>query len=99
LIWRRSEVMERFMQGMTQSEISKDLKLSPELVSLDLKHIREEARERLNNVIERELPLQWMKTRTAIQFMQKEALKIFKESTASSSNVKLAALQAFGNAQ
>jgi len=31
--------------------------------------------------------------------MQKEALKIFKESTASSSNVKLAALQAFGNAQ
>lgn len=64
---------------------------------MDFAAIRLEAQERLNNVIEKELPLQWLKTRTAIQLMQRESLKMFQQ--AKSENIKLAALQAFGNAQ
>jgi hypothetical protein len=94
---RRNRCLELHMSGLTQQAIGKSLNISQASVSLDIAAIREEAKERLNHVIEKELPLQWLKTRTAIQFMQRESLRMFYE--AKTDNTKLAALQAFGNAQ
>ena len=63
----------------------------------DLAHIKTEAKQTLDNIIEKELPLQWIKTRTAIQFMQRKALRIFHR--ARTDGAKLEALKAFGLAQ
>jgi hypothetical protein len=89
--------MERYMKGMSQVEISKELQISPELVSLDLKHIREESKKSLNNIVERELPLAFTKARRSLQFIQKEALKVWEH--AKTDQMKLSALHVFGEAQ
>lgn len=82
---------------MSQMEIADALQISQASVSLDLAYIREQSREQLRNIIHQEIPLQWTKCRTALQFMQKVALKMFND--AKNDNMKLAALQTFGDAQ
>jgi hypothetical protein len=94
---RREKCLELYMSGLPQQAIGQALNVSQATISLDLAAIRIEAQSRLNNIIEKELPLQWIKTRTAIQFMQREALRIFHE--ARTDGAKLEALKAFGLAQ
>jgi hypothetical protein len=95
--WRRAKCVELLIAGNNFSQIAEHLKVSNALITMDFAAIRSEAQERLNNVIEKELPLQWLKTRTAIQLIQQESLRMFRE--AKTDNIRLAALQAFGNAQ
>lgn len=85
------------MKGKSQVDIANHLQIIPELVSLDLKHIREESRKNLNNVIEKELPLAWIKARRSLQFIQVEALQVWEG--AKTENMKLDALKVFGDAQ
>lgn len=95
--WRRSKCVELLMTGYNFSQIADHLKVSNALITMDFAAIRLEAQERLNNIIEKELPLQWLKTRTAIQLMQRESLRIFHG--AKTDSAKLEALKAFGLAQ
>lgn len=94
---RRNRCLELYMSGLPQQAIAKECNVSQGTISLDLAAIRSVAQERLNNILEKELPLQWIKTRTAIQFMQREALRIFHG--ARTDGAKLEALKAFGIAQ
>ena len=86
--WRRSKCVELLISGYNFSQIADHLRVSKALITMDFAAIRLEAQERLNNVIEKELPLQWLKTRTAIQLMQRESLKMFQQ--AKSDNIRLA---------
>lgn len=43
--WRRSKILELKSQGLDQREIAQILKVTPALITLDLRHIREEAKE------------------------------------------------------
>lgn len=97
LLWRRNKVMQMHISGLTQFEIADTLKVSQASVSLDLAYIREQSREQLKDIIQKEIPLQFSKCRTALQFIQKETYKMYLD--AKNDNMKLAALQAFSDAQ
>jgi phosphoribosylanthranilate isomerase len=94
--------MSRYMKGKSQVEISRELQISPELVSLDLKHICEESAEQIQSLIQKELPLQFRKCRSALQFIQKVACEIAenpKPENARVDQLRMTALQLFGEAQ
>ena len=95
--WRRSKCLELYMTGASQTEIAEILQVSQGLISQDLAHIRDESREQIQNIVTHEIPLAWAKARKALQFLQREALHIWKVST--NSTQKLHALTLFEDAQ
>jgi hypothetical protein len=97
ILWRRSKVMEMYMAGFIMTAIADTLKVSISLISKDISSINQQATEQLKTITKNEIPLQWAKTRAALQFIQRESLQIWKDSRTETS--KLAALQVFGNAQ
>jgi hypothetical protein len=57
--WRRSKILELKSQGLDQREIAQILKVTPALITLDLRHIREEAKENVREYTTERLPLQF----------------------------------------
>lgn len=97
ILWRRSKVMEMHMTGFTMTAIADHLKVSLSLVSKDIQSIKEQSQQQLQSIVKNEIPLQWAKARSALQFIQRESLQVFKG--ASTDTSKLAALSLFETAQ
>lgn len=76
--WRRNKVMQYNMTGMNQMDIADALQISQASVSLDLSYIKEESKQQLQSVISDIIPLQWRRTREALQFVERELLQIWK---------------------
>jgi hypothetical protein len=97
IIWRRSKIADLYMKGHTFVQISDIMKVSLGLVHSDISLIRQQAKQQLRQVIESELPLQWAKTRDALQFIQQQSLEVWKN--AHTDTAKLQALALFQQAQ
>ena len=57
--WRRSKIIELKAQGLDQREIAQILRVTPALISMDLRDMRNEAMENVKDYTTRELPLQF----------------------------------------
>ena len=95
LLWRRNKVLQMSMAGMSQMDIADALKISQGSVSLDISYIKEESREQLQSVITDIIPLQWRRTRMALQFIEREALQLWKN--AQNDTMKMHALALFSD--
>lgn len=73
---RRNKTLELYMSGANETEIAKTLQVSQATISVDLKVIKEQSKEKIQTIIDSELPLAWAKARKALQYIQKEAIAI-----------------------
>jgi hypothetical protein len=97
ILWRRSKVLELYMSGHTLTNMSDILKVSPSLISSDLYQLRMQSKQTIQSALDREIPLQFTKTRAALQYIQRHSLEVYKN--AKSDSIRLAALSVFSESQ
>lgn len=71
--WRRGKVLEYSSMGYNQSEIAKLLQISEPTISQDVKYLRGESREALQEYITKKLPDEIRKTFIAMDLILKKA--------------------------
>jgi len=77
ITWRRSQVLELYSTGKTQTEIVNILRVSPATVSKDLSFLRRQARETLSEQIEQVLPFQHQVRLTNIDRIIRELWQLY----------------------
>jgi hypothetical protein len=88
--WRRSKVLEYSSQGFNQKEIASKLQVDESTISRDLAFLKDQARDRIKDYIQKTLPLEFQKCMTALNIVKKDAWMVAQQSN--DAKVKLAAL-------
>jgi transcriptional regulator len=64
--WRRDRVLELSSQGFNQSDIARVLQINKSIISRDMAHLKQHAKERLKTHIEDTMPVEYQKGIAAI---------------------------------
>jgi hypothetical protein len=91
--WRRSKVIEMRAIGLSQTEIAQQLQVSKQLISLDVQHLREQAKANIKEYTTEHLPEQYQICLHALDTVLKNAFVIMQKSD--DNREKLQAMQLF----
>ena len=78
--WRRAKILELKLQGLDQREIAQILKVTPALISMDLRDMRNEAMQNVREYTTKQYPLQLKVTLVGVQNSMKVLWKIIENS-------------------
>jgi predicted transcriptional regulator len=56
IVWRRAKVLSLLAEGMNQAQVATELRLSPSVISDDVKALREESKARVQDLLDERLP-------------------------------------------
>ena len=93
--WRRNKVVELRSRGLSQTEIANELKISRQLVNLDMRYLRSQAKENIKQYVTEHLPEQYQICLLALDTVIKNAFEIMQQSDDDNNHDKLQALQLF----
>jgi hypothetical protein len=71
--WRRAKVLELLSKGDSQSEIAKVLQVDLSIISRDVCHLRQQAKENIRKYIDERLPEEYEKCLVGLNAITKEA--------------------------
>jgi predicted transcriptional regulator len=71
--WRRSKVLEMSSKGFSGADIARELQATEATISRDIKHLREQAKHKIREFIDKDLPAEYTKTLVGIKSIMKEA--------------------------
>jgi transcriptional antiterminator len=91
--WRRSKVVELRARGLSQIEIARELQVSKQSISLDMKHLREEAKDSIKEYLTEWLPEQYTVCLSALDTILRHAYTILQQ--AHDNKEKLHAMELF----
>ena len=91
--WRRSKVIEMRSRGMSQIEIARELQVSEASISLDIQHLRNQAKEYIKEYVTEHLPEQYQVCLSALDTILKHAFEIVQ--TTDDNREKLQAMELF----
>jgi IS30 family transposase len=77
--WRRDFVLQKLSKGWSQTQISKELKLHPATISLDVQFLREQAQQDLQIHIKETIPFEFKKSKQAISDLILKANEILEK--------------------
>ena len=89
---RRGKCLELSSKGFNQSEISNMLGVSEGLISLDIQHIRTQARDSIRSYIDERLPEEYNKCLSGLNSILKESWTIATDSVASRDKIQALSL-------
>jgi transcriptional regulator len=78
--WRRVKVIELRARGLTQAEIARELQVSKQSISLDMKSLREQAKASISLYLTEHLPEQYQVCLCALDTILKQAYILLQES-------------------
>jgi hypothetical protein len=85
--WRRNMVLSKLVQGHSQAEIAKELKLHPSTISLDVQFLREKSKKELESHLSEGLPFMFTKSLEGMHAVLKRVSDI--EDSATDTKTKL----------
>jgi transcriptional regulator len=91
--WRRAKVIELRARGLMQAEIARELQVSKQSISLDMKSLREQAKASISLYLTEHLPEQYQVCLCALDTILKQAYTILQESH--DNKERIAALELF----
>jgi hypothetical protein len=74
--WRRNMVLSKLVQGHSQAEIAKELKLHPSTISLDVQFLREKSKKELESHLSEGLPFMYSKSLEGINTVLRRVSEI-----------------------
>jgi hypothetical protein len=78
---RRGKVLELLAKGMLKSEIAKTLNVSNALISIDVQYLQETARYKIQNHVEKRIPMQYEECQAGLKLILRRAFEISDKST------------------
>jgi transcriptional regulator len=91
--WRRSKVIELRARGLSQIEIARELQVSKQSISLDMKSLREQAKASISLYLTEHLPEQYQICLCALDTILKHTYEILQQ--AHDNREKIAALELY----
>ena len=91
--WRRSKVIELRARGMSQADIARELQVSKQSISLDMKSLREQGKDSINEYLTEWLPEQYSVCLSALDTILRHAYNILEN--ANDNREKLQAMELF----
>jgi transcriptional regulator len=91
--WRRAKVIELRARGLTQAEIARELQVSKQSISLDMKSLREQAKASISLYLTEHLPEQYQVCLCALDTILKHTYEILQQ--AHDNREKIAALELY----
>jgi transcriptional regulator len=80
LEWRRAKVVEMRVTGLSFAEIARELQVSKASITMDVKHIREYAKQSIREYITEQLPEQYQVCLAALDTIIRHAYEILRTS-------------------
>jgi transcriptional regulator len=91
--WRRAKIIELRARGLSQIEIARELQVSKQLISVDMKYLREQSKASIKEYLTEQLPEQYTVCLSALGTILRHAYKILQE--AHDNREKIAALELY----
>jgi transcriptional regulator len=91
--YRKSQILDMRARGLSQRTIAQQLHVTDGTISLDLKHIGEEAQQNISNYVLKELPIRYRICLQALEMVLKELYEIIQ--SAEDLGDKLEAIESF----